>query len=241
MPGNEDEAAGLLDAYLERAEEGAGGATWLGCRARLSRTPRIPRCKAQNGGFARCSTSEPGSALEPIWRSQAGRATRIGPYRPAARRRSTRTSYARFTGYGDRERRLSTTGQHGTLWGYADHARHTGPTQPGRRSPTPAVSRRTAYRPIKRGDLDAVHVGASLRIRPEALAAYLDREASDDARPPPLTPPPADRLGTPGALARGGTRMIHLAPGGVATDSQIGPPVRDRGGHRNSPATGWGG
>jgi excisionase family DNA binding protein len=37
------------------------------------------------------------------------------------------------------------------------------------------VSRKTAYRLIERGELEAVHVGASVRIRPESLDAYLDR------------------------------------------------------------------
>jgi excisionase family DNA binding protein len=37
------------------------------------------------------------------------------------------------------------------------------------------VSRKTAYRLIERGDLDAIHVGANVRVRPEDLAAYLDR------------------------------------------------------------------
>ncbi len=37
------------------------------------------------------------------------------------------------------------------------------------------VSRKTAYRLIERGELAAVHVGANVRIRPEDLAAYLER------------------------------------------------------------------
>lgn len=37
------------------------------------------------------------------------------------------------------------------------------------------VSRKTAYRLIERGELDAVHVGASVRVRPEDLANYLER------------------------------------------------------------------
>jgi excisionase family DNA binding protein len=38
------------------------------------------------------------------------------------------------------------------------------------------VSRKTAFRLIGRGELDAVHVGASVRVRPESLDAYLERE-----------------------------------------------------------------
>jgi excisionase family DNA binding protein len=38
------------------------------------------------------------------------------------------------------------------------------------------VSRKTAYRLIERGELQALHVGASVRIRPESLDAYLERE-----------------------------------------------------------------
>jgi excisionase family DNA binding protein len=40
-----------------------------------------------------------------------------------------------------------------------------------------AVSRKTTYRLIERGELDAVHVGAALRIRTESLDAYLKRES----------------------------------------------------------------
>ena len=41
-----------------------------------------------------------------------------------------------------------------------------------------AVTRKTIYRLIDRGDLRAVHVGGVLRIDPNDLHAYLDREAS---------------------------------------------------------------
>jgi excisionase family DNA binding protein len=37
------------------------------------------------------------------------------------------------------------------------------------------VSRKTAYRLIERGELPAVHVGTSVRVRPDDLAAYLER------------------------------------------------------------------
>ena len=37
------------------------------------------------------------------------------------------------------------------------------------------VSRKTSYRLIERGELSPVYVGTSVRVRPEELAAYLDR------------------------------------------------------------------
>jgi excisionase family DNA binding protein len=37
------------------------------------------------------------------------------------------------------------------------------------------VSRKTAYRLIERGELDAIHVGRSVRVRPDDLTAYLER------------------------------------------------------------------
>jgi excisionase family DNA binding protein len=37
------------------------------------------------------------------------------------------------------------------------------------------VSRKTAYRLIERGELSAVRIGTSVRVRPEDLAAYLER------------------------------------------------------------------
>jgi excisionase family DNA binding protein len=37
------------------------------------------------------------------------------------------------------------------------------------------VSRKTAYRLIERGELSAVYVGTSVRIRPEELAEYVER------------------------------------------------------------------
>jgi excisionase family DNA binding protein len=39
------------------------------------------------------------------------------------------------------------------------------------------VSRKTAYRLIERGELEALHVGASVRVRPQDLDAYLERRA----------------------------------------------------------------
>ena len=43
-----------------------------------------------------------------------------------------------------------------------------------------AVTRKTVYRLIDRGDLHAVHVGGVVRVAPDDLAAYLNRGARDD-------------------------------------------------------------
>jgi putative molybdopterin biosynthesis protein len=41
-----------------------------------------------------------------------------------------------------------------------------------------AVSRKTVYRLIDRGELRAIHVGRVVRIDPDDLDRYLNREAS---------------------------------------------------------------
>jgi len=40
------------------------------------------------------------------------------------------------------------------------------------------VSRKTAYRLIARGDLPAIRIGTTLRVRPADLATYLDQRTA---------------------------------------------------------------
>jgi excisionase family DNA binding protein len=57
----------------------------------------------------------------------------------------------------------------------ATHEGHAPLLKPAEAAARLAVNRKTAYRLIERGELDAVHVGTSVRIRPEDVAAYLER------------------------------------------------------------------